>query len=51
MSIQNWLIVGLIAALVSMMSAELLAIKQIETKLDRITGFVSDLAGEKEPRN
>ena len=51
MNVQNWLIVGIMAALVGMMGAEVLAVKQIETKLDRIAGFVSDLAGEKEPRN
>jgi hypothetical protein len=47
MSIQTWIISVVLAVLLGILISEL---KTVEAKLDRIAGFVSDLAGEKEPR-
>ena len=51
MNTQNWILITMAVVLLGMMAAGVLALKQIETKLDRLTAFVSDLAGEKEPKS
>ena len=50
MSLQNWIISGLLVLVVGLLFLLQSDLKTVEAKLDRIAGFVSDLAGEKEPK-
>ena len=50
MSVQNWIISGLLLLVAGLLFSLQSDLKTMEAKLDRIAGFISDLAGEKEPK-